>query len=61
MTGIVSPIKVKQLALEIAAQHRSAANFTRVSKDFINAVEADARAFILDRVKRHPSRGRTLK
>ncbi len=61
MAGIISPTKVKQYALEIAAEHRAAANFTRVSKEFVDAVEANARAFILDRVKRHPTRGVTLK
>lgn len=58
--GVLARSKVKQLALEVAAEHRAAANFTRVSKSFIDAAERDVQAFILDRVKRHPSKGVTL-
>ena len=58
---ITSPTNVKKLALAIAGDTRPAAKFSRVSKEFINAVEANTRAFIADRVGRHPSIGTTLK
>ena len=58
---IVSPSKVKKLALEIASHCRPTAKFTRVSKEFCDAIEAAARAAIVARVKSHPSKGVTLK
>ena len=51
---------VKNLALFFAEQLRPSAGFTRVSSEFINAVESLVRNAIRDRVFSHPSRGKTL-
>lgn len=51
--------KCKKLALQIAKEQR-AQKFTRVSEDFLIAAEACLKTFIYDRVKRHPSVGKTL-
>lgn len=59
MYTIIRPSKVKVLALDIAGATR-AKEFTRVSRTFYDAVEAAAKAFIADRVSRHPSKGKTL-
>jgi hypothetical protein len=61
MSKLVSPSKVKALALEIAARHRPTAGFARVSKEFVDAIEQIARKAIADRVQRHPSLGITLR
>lgn len=58
---LTSPTKVRQLALETARACRPHSRFTRVSKEFLDAIEAATRAAVVDRVKRHPSLGRTLK
>jgi hypothetical protein len=50
---------VKRIALGYAQVTR-AHKFDRVSSSFQNAVEANALNFIKDRVKRHPSKGKTL-
>lgn len=57
--ALVSPSKIRQFALDFA-QHNRAQPFKRVSKKFIEAVEINARLFIKDRIRRHPSRGVTL-
>ncbi len=56
---LISPSKVRRHALEIAKANR-AQKFTRVSKSFLDAVEANAKNFIHGRVMKHPSKGRTL-
>lgn len=58
---IVSPSKVRALALATARACRPAAKFSRVSQEFIDAIEAATRAAVVARVKTHPSRGVTLK
>ena len=58
---LTSPTKIRKLALATAKSCRPHAGFTRVSKEFIDAIEAAARATVVDRVKRHPSIGKTLK
>jgi hypothetical protein len=50
---------IRRIALNYAAAHR-AHRFTRVSDDFLTAVEMNALQFISDRINRHPSRGVTL-
>jgi hypothetical protein len=52
--------KCKKLALEIAKNERPANRFSRVSEDFLVAAEAHLKNFIFDRIKRHPSNGKTL-
>jgi len=49
----------KDLALKLAGER--AQPFTRVSKDFLERVEGRLRNVIIDEVKKHPSRGTTLK
>ncbi len=51
---------MKKLALEVSAQHR-AGKFTRVSKDFLDRIEAITKRAIVSEVRRHPSVGKTLK
>jgi hypothetical protein len=58
---IVSPSKTREYALAMAQAHRPAAKFTRVSKEFIDAVEAQVKAVILQRIKSHPTIGITLR
>jgi hypothetical protein len=51
---------VRRWALSYAKQTREH-EFTRVSAEFLAACEADLRVFITDRIKRHPSKGATLR
>lgn len=60
-TSITSRHKAKRFALSCAAATRPTAKFTRVGKEFLDAVEANTRAFIANRVHSHPSVGMTLK
>jgi len=60
MKNIISRTNVKRLALEVSAQHR-AGKFTRVSKDFLDRIEAVTKRTIVSEVQRHPSVGKTLK
>tara|TARA_R100000458_G_scaffold31613_1_gene29009 strand:+ start:2066 stop:2248 length:183 start_codon:yes stop_codon:yes gene_type:complete len=60
MKNIISRSNVKKLALEVSAQHR-AGKFTRVSKDFLDRIEAITKRAIVSEVRRHPSVGKTLK
>jgi hypothetical protein len=59
LTRATSPTHVKKIALQYARAKR-AHPFKRVSETFLNAVEANSRAFILNRVEKHPSKGVTL-
>jgi hypothetical protein len=54
-----SPNHVKRIALGYARTTRWY-KFERISSTFLNAVEANTLNFIKDRVKRHPSKGKTL-
>jgi len=49
----------KNLALKLSEDR--AHNFTRVSNDFLERVEGRLRNILLDEVKKHPSKGTTLK
>ena len=60
MKNIISRTNVKKLALEVSAQHR-AGKFTRVSKDFLDRIEAITKRAIVSEVRRHPSVGKPLK
>lgn len=65
MTRFIAPSRVKQFALEVAAERRPAAGFRRVGKEFIDAAclagDEYVKNWIIDRVTRHPSKGVTLK
>ena len=56
---LISPSKVRKLALFIAEANR-AKKFTRVSREFLDAVETNVRQFVQSRVMHHPSKGKTL-
>jgi hypothetical protein len=51
--------KVKKFALEYAKANR-AQKFTRVSEDFLVAIEAAVKTAVQSRVNQHPSKGKTL-
>jgi len=57
---VINRTYVKTWALDYADTNRSH-KFTRVSEQFLNAVEANTKAFIRDRINRAPSKGLTLK
>lgn len=59
MASLINKSKVKRFALDFAAENRTH-TFTRVSADFLNAVEADFRNLLMRRVSNHPSTGKTL-
>jgi hypothetical protein len=50
---------VKRWALDYARTNR-AQPFTRVSERFLNAIEAQTKSLIRQRIDKHPSRGKTL-
>ena len=51
--------RVKETALDIAAKTRGH-KWTRVGMSFIERIEARARAAIMEEVRIHPSKGKTL-
>ena len=51
--------KCKKFALEYAKANR-AQGFTRVSKEFLIAIEVATRNAIQNRINQHPSKGKTL-
>ena len=51
---------VRQLALALSASERRG-RFTRVSAEFLAHVNEQVRVIVTDRVRRHPSLGKTLK
>lgn len=59
--SIINRTAVRKYALEVAEKERKASGFRIVSKDFIEAVEASVRSAVIDRIRRHPSKGVTLK
>jgi hypothetical protein len=56
---IVSPSKIRDLALAVSKEARQG-KFTRVSKDFLDRIEAKTYALVVAEVKAHPSVGKTL-
>jgi hypothetical protein len=52
---------VRELALHLASAHRPTQGFTRVSKEFLERIDAKVRNLVLNEVKTHPSKGSTLK
>lgn len=53
--------KCKEFALKMAAEHRHANKFGRVSEEFLVAAEAALKNWIVSRVKGQPSKGVTLR
>jgi hypothetical protein len=60
VSRVINRAYVKSWALDYASTNRSH-KFTRVSEEFLNAVEHATKAVIRDRIDRHPSKGTTLK
>lgn len=56
---LICASKCKKFALEYATANR-AQGFTRVSEDFLIAIEASVRNAIQNRIAQHPSKGKTL-
>lgn len=60
---LICASKCKKFALEVAKSSpvpQRSKMFTRVSEDFLIACEVNLKNFILNRVKTHPSKGKTL-
>jgi hypothetical protein len=57
--SLICASKCKKFALEYAKVHQ-AQKFTRVSEDFLVAIEAAVRNTIQARIDTHPSKGKTL-
>ena len=55
----INSTSVRKIALNYSQQLRNG-KFKRVSKEFLDVVENHTRAFIRDRVYRHPGVGKTL-
>ena len=51
---------VKELALHFAAEYRPAWGAERVSRKFLERIDARVRAMVLSEVKGHPSIGKTI-
>jgi hypothetical protein len=51
----------REFALEVAKKYRPAHPFDRVSKEFLERIDAEIRAVIVRRVQGLPSVGRTIK
>jgi len=59
----INASKCKKFALEVAKANPCEARskmFTRVSEDFLIAIETNLINFVQSRVKTHPSKGKTL-
>lgn len=64
MSSLITKSKVKRLALDLAADTRRLADgsprFTRVSRDFLEHIEAQVRVLVTAKVHSLPSLGRTI-
>jgi len=60
---LICASKCKKFTMEVAKSNpvpQRAKMFTRVSEEFLIACEVNLKNFILNRVKTHPSKGKTL-
>lgn len=60
---LICASKCKKFALEVARANpapQRAKMFSRVSEEFLIACEANLKNFIYNRVRSHPSKGKTL-
>jgi len=57
---IVNQRKVRDLALAKSKEYRNG-KFTRVGKEFFVAIDGVVHRLVEDRVRTHPSKGKTLK
>lgn len=51
---------IKELALHIAKQYRPAWGAKRVSRKFLERIDARVRAMVTEEIKRQPSIGQTI-
>jgi hypothetical protein len=58
-TPLINRSAVKKIALEYSATNKNG-KFTRVSKDFLERINAKLRVMIESEVQSHPSIGKTL-
>lgn len=56
---VISPSKVKRLALELASKRHH--KFSRVSGEFIRKVDAHVAVFMMQYISQLPSKGKTIK
>ena len=57
--SIINKAHCKTLALETIQKTRP--QFNRVSKEFLDRIEAHLRSYIIAEIHRHPSVGKTIK
>lgn len=57
---LTSPTNIKKFARERAATLRPHWPMKQVSKEFLDACETHMRLFIEDRIRNHPTLGKTL-
>jgi len=60
MSKITSSTNVRRFALAVSILNRQG-KFKRVSKDFLDRIEAKVRNLIVSEINQHPSVGQTLK
>lgn len=60
MNNLINSARVKQYALEYAAQYKHH-EFTQVSKEFLENTEYFLKSWIHARVNAQPSKGKTLR
>jgi hypothetical protein len=56
----INQSKVRNLALAKSKEYRNA-KFTRVGREFLVAIDGAVHRLVEDRVRTHPSKGKTLK
>lgn len=56
---MVNASLLRAFALHLSKEHR-AGKFSRVGSSFIDRCEARLKALVVEEVKRHPSKGKTL-
>jgi hypothetical protein len=61
MNALLNKSHVKKYTLHVAATLRPAANFSRVSEEFLLRVEKQVRVYINGEIHRHPTNGVTIK
>jgi len=61
MPSLLNSKACRDFALAAAKTHRPAHPFERVSKEFLDQINADLRNVIVNRVKALPSVGKTIK
>ena len=59
MTNLLNRAAVRRFALDYAKLTRSH-KFERVSEGFLIRCQIELRNFVVDRINRHPSKGKTL-